>query len=327
MHTRELGHNGLTVSALGLGCMGMSQAYGPTEDTESIATLQAAIDVGITFWDTAMSYGAGHNERLLGRALAGRREQVVLATKMGIVRDGDGVHLDARPEHVRSWCEESLARLGVEHIDLYYLHRVDPDVAIEESVGAMSELVAEGKVSHLGVSECSSEQLERAAAVHPISALQSEWSLWWRDIEDDIVPTARRLGIGLVPYSPLGRGFLTGSLGRQTFAADDLRSRDPRFLGDERERNLALVGELRRLATGREVTPAQLALAWLLAQGDDIVPIPGTKRRERLHENATAADVELSRADLERLEAVAPRAAWAGVRQSFAAHRTTRLPA
>jgi len=327
MHTRTLGPEVLTVSALGLGCMGMSQAYGPTDDAESIATVQRAIDLGVTFLDTAMSYGAGHNERLLGRALAGRRDQVTLATKLGIVRDTDGVRVAARPEHVRGYCEASLQRLGVEHIDLYYLHRVDPDVAIEETIGAMADLVAEGKVRHLGLSEATAEQLERAAAVHPITALQSEWSLWWREIEDDVLPAARRLGSGIVPYSPLGRGFLTGTVATDTLEKDDLRRRDPRFTGPALEHNQALVDEVRRVAAEHEVTPGQLALAWLLAQGEDVVPIPGTKRRERVEENAGAGTITLSPTDLERLEAAAPRAAWSGDRQSFAAHRTTRAAA
>jgi len=325
MKTRTLGRQGLTVSAIGLGCMGMSQAYGPADDEESIATVRRAIEVGVTLLDTAMSYGAGHNEELLGRAITGRRDQVVLASKVGIVRDEGGVHLDAHPDRIRGYCEASLARLGVEHLDLYYLHRIDPSVPVEESVGAMAELVEQGTVRYLGLSEASVEDLERAMATHPISALQSEWSLWWREIEDDVVPVARRLGVGLVPYSPLGRGFLTGTLTpAERFGAEDLRRGDPRFHGDNAHRNQAILAEVQALAAQRGVTPGQLALAWLLAQGDDVVPIPGTKRAKRMEENAAAADVDLTPADLARLHAVASRAAWAGDRHSFAAHHTTR---
>jgi aryl-alcohol dehydrogenase-like predicted oxidoreductase len=304
----------------------MSQAYGPSDDSESLATLERALDLGVTLIDTSMSYGRGHNERLLARVLASRRDEVVCATKFGIVRDANGPRVDGRPDHVRGYCEASLARLGVDHIDLYYQHRVDPDVPVEETIGAMAELVADGMVRHLGISEASAEELERAAATYPITALQSEWSLWWRDIEDDVVPTARRLGIGLVPYSPLGRGFLTGAVTTHTLTRGDLRHSDPRFQGDNAARNHALVGELKRMADERGLAPAQLALAWLLAQGDDVVPIPGTKRIHRLEENTAAADVTLSAADLERLETVAPRSAWVGDRAAFAAHRETRTP-
>jgi len=308
--------------------MGMSQAYGPTDDTESIATVQRAIDLGITFLDTAMSYGAGHNERLLGQALAGRRDQVTLATKLGIVRDAEGVRVDAQPEHVRGYCEASLQRLGVEHIDLYYLHRVDPDVAIEETIGVMADLVAEGKVRHLGISEATVEQLERAAASHPISVLQSEWSLWWREIEDDVLPAARRLGIGIVPYSPLGRGFLTGTVATDALAADDLRRADPRFDGEALKQNQTLsstrcTGWLPnarwRPASSRSRGCWPRAPTWCRS--------PAPNARERLEENAAAAAIELSTEDLARLEAVAPRTAWSGDRQSFAAHHTTRTPA
>jgi aryl-alcohol dehydrogenase-like predicted oxidoreductase len=327
MHTRSLGAQRPAVSAVGLGCWGMSRVYGPADDRESIATLERALALGMTLLDTSMSYGGGHNERLLGRVLASRRDEIVLASKFGIVRDAHGPRIDGRPEHVRGYCEASLERLGVDHIDLYYQHRVDPTVPVEETIGAMAELVAEGKVRHLGISEASAEELERAAATHSIAALQSEWSLWWRDIEDDVVPTARRLGIGLVPYSPLGRGFLTGTVAPETLTSQDLRRNDPRFHGDHAASNHALVSELKRLASERGVTPAQLALAWLLAQGDDVVPIPGTKRIDRLDENAAAADVTLSAAELDRLETVAPRSAWAGDRVAFGAHRTTRTPA
>ncbi len=312
------------MSAVGLGCMGLSQAYGPADDEESIATLHRALDLGVSLLDTAMSYGRGQNEQLVGRAIAGRREQVVLATKFGIIRGEDGVRLDGRPEHVRGYCEDSLTRLGVDVIDLYYLHRVDPDVPVADTVGAMAELVAQGKVRHLGLSEANVSQLEQAAAVHPIAALQCEWSLFWREPEDDVIPAARRLGIGLVPYSPLGRGMLTGALPTGGFAADDFRANDPRFAGAELASNLALVDAVRQLATERGVTPGQLALGWLLAQGADVVPIPGTRRQQRVEENAAAASLELSAADLARLDQVAPRAAWAGDRQSFAAHGTVR---
>ncbi|GAA2247420.1 MULTISPECIES: aldo/keto reductase [Kitasatospora] len=324
MNTRSLGPEGLTVSAIGLGCMGLSQGYGAADDAESIAAVHHAIDLGVNFLDTAQSYGSGHNEQLLGRALAGRREKVVLATKFGIVRGEDGVRVDARPENVRGYCEASLARLGVDHIDLYYQHRIDPQVPIEETVGAMAELVAEGKVRHLGLSEASPEELERAAATHPISAAQYEWSVWWRDIEDDVLPTARRLGIGLVPYSPLGRGFLAGAVSPDSLQPGDFRLADPRFQGGSLEHNRAMSVEVGRLAAEREVTPAQLVLAWLLAQGSDVVPIPGTRRAARITENAAAADLVLSASDLDRLEKAVPRSAWSGDRQSFAAYRTTR---
>lgn len=328
MKTRTLGRDGLTVSAIGLGCMGLSQAYGRANDAESIETLQRAIDLGVTFLDTAMSYGGGHNERLIGQAIAGRRDEVVLATKFGISRDGNGtVRVDARPEHVRAFLEASLTRLGVDYIDLYYQHRVDPDVPVEETVGEMAKLVAEGKIRYLGLSEVGVETLERAVATHPITALQSEWSLFWRELEDDVVPAARRLGIGLVPYSPLGRGLLTGTVRTRAFGVDDFRTNDPRFHGESLQRNLDVVEDVRELAEERGVTPAQLALAWLLAQGDDIVPIPGTRRHQRLAENAAAVTVDLSTVDLARLQAIAPRRAWAGDRQSFAALGTTRSPA
>lgn len=308
--------------------MGMSQGYGPTHDGTSIDTLRQAIDLGITFFDTAMSYGSGHNEQLLGTALAGRREQVVLASKFGIVRDaGSGVRLDGRPEQVARYCEASLARLGVEHLDLYYLHRVDPDVPVEESIGAMADLVTDGKVRYVGISEASVDALERAAAIHPIAALQCEWSLWWREPEDDVLAAARRLGIGLVPYSPLGRGFLTGAVATDAFGPDDYRRRDPRFNAEHLARNMKLVEQVRLLAAERGLTPAQLSLAWLLAQGDDVVPIPGTKQPERLAENVAAVGLTLSQDDLDALETVAGRSAWSGDRQSFAAHRTTRRTA
>jgi len=333
MKTKTLGQQGLSVSAIGLGCMGLSQAYGPADDEESIATVHRAIEVGVTLLDIAISYGAGHNEELIGRAITGRRDRMVLASKVGIVRDEHGVHVDAHPDRICGYCEASLARLGVEHLDLYYLHRVDPAVPVEESVGAMAELVAEGKVGLLGLSEATVEDLQRAVATHPIAALQSEWSLWWREIEDDVLAAARRLGVGIVPYSPLGRGIVTGTLSAATadsFGPDDLRRADPRFHGDNAHRNQAIVAQVQALAAERGVTPGQLSLAWLLAQGEDVVPIPGTKRAKRVEENAAAADIDLTVADLARLEAVAPRSAWAGDRHSFAAHhatRTTGVPA
>jgi aryl-alcohol dehydrogenase-like predicted oxidoreductase len=315
------------VSAIGLGCMGFSQAYGPTDDEESLATLRAALAHGVTLLDTAMSYGAGHNEQLVGRAIRGQREQVVLASKFGIVRDKDGTHLDGRPDHVRGYCEASLKRLGVDYLDLYYLHRVDPAVPIEDSIGAMASLVADGKVRHLGVSEVNVDQLERAVATHPITAVECEWSLVWREIEDDVLVAARRLGVGIVPYSPLGRGMLTGALPTGTFETGDFRNNDPRFQGDELAHNLTMVEKVRSFAGERNMTVGQLALAWLLAQGPDVVPIPGTRRSQRLIENLASADIGLTPSDVEQLELIAPRAGWAGDRRSFAAHGTTRTPA
>jgi aryl-alcohol dehydrogenase-like predicted oxidoreductase len=303
--TRLLGRAGLEVSALGLGCMGMSQSYGPADETESIATIHRALELGVVFLDTANVYGEGHNEQLVGRAIAGRRDEVVLATKFGNVRSER--RFDGRPEIVAARCEESLERLGTDHVDLYYLHRVDPQVPIEETVGAMGELVTAGKVRHLGLSEASAATLDRAAAVHPIAAIQSEWSLWTRDIEDDVLPTARRLGVGIVPFSPLGRGFLTGEITSTAgFGEDDFRRQSPRFQGENFERNLALVREVRELAAARGATAGQVALAWVLARGDDVVPIPGTKRRGYLEENAGAVAVELSADHLARLDALAP---------------------
>ncbi|MEU4776722.1 aldo/keto reductase [Micromonospora sp. NPDC023633] len=324
---RSLGGSGLTVFPVGLGCMGMSQDYGPADDDESIATIRHAIDHGVTMIDTSMSYGAGDNERLVGRALAGRRDEVALATKFGILREErDGpARVSARPEDVARFCDASLSRLNVDHIDLYYLHRLDPDVAIEETIGAMGELVTKGKVRYLGVSEIGPDDLKRAAATHPIAALQYEWSLWWRDPEDDVVPAARELGIGIVPYSPLGRGFLTSNDLRTTdLTAGDDRHLDPRLRGEHLERNSAALAQMRELAAETGTTPAQLALAWLLAQGDDIVPIPGTRSRARVAENVKAATLSLSDTDLARLEAVASRSAWSGDRQTFAPHRTSR---
>jgi aryl-alcohol dehydrogenase-like predicted oxidoreductase len=322
MKQRILGTDGFTTSSVGLGCMGLSQGYGPADDDESIRAIHRAIELGVTMFDTAMSYGQGHNERLLGRALTG---QVQVATKFGIVRGDQGVRLDGRPEHVRGYCEASLSRLGVDVIDLYYLHRVDPKVPIADTVGAMAQLVKDGKVRHLGVSEVTPGQLEQAVAVHPISAVQFEWSMLWREPEDGIVPAARRLGVGIVPYSPLGRGLLTATLTRDTVAASDFRRTDPRFQGADLDQNLAHVAALQRIAAGLELTPGQLALAWLLAQGLDVVPIPGSRRPERIEQNVVAAGVQLSAHDLHAIEEAVPRTAWAGDRRSFAATGTRRV--
>lgn len=324
MERRFLGKDGFETSAIGLGCMGFSQGYGPAEDTESLRAIRAGFDAGITLLDTAMSYGQGHNERLVARALKEHTGPVEVATKFGIVRTDSGVRLDGRPENVRAHCEASLGRLGIETIDLYYLHRVDPEVPIAESIGAIAELVHEGKVRHLGVSEVTGEQLEAANAAHPITAVQFEWSLLWREPEDDVVPTARRLGVGLVPYSPLGRGLLTATLSRDEIDASDFRRSDPRFHGPELNRNLAQIDTLRSIADVMGVTVGQLALAWLLAQGPDVVPLPGTRRPDRVQQNAAAADLRLAATELESIESTVPRAAWAGNRTSFAVPVTTR---
>jgi aryl-alcohol dehydrogenase-like predicted oxidoreductase len=312
---RTLGMNGLVVSAQGLGCMGMSQSYGSADETESVATIQLALDRGVTLLDTSDVYGDGHNEELVGRAVAGRRGEVVLATKFSLRRGPEGMVIDGRPDYVRACIDASLRRLGTDHVDLYYQHRVDPAVPIEDTVGAMAELVAAGKVRHLGLSEASAASLERAAAVHPIAALQSEWSLWTRDLEAEVVPAARRLGIGIVPFSPLGRGFLTGAItSPDDFGPDDFRRGNPRFQGENFERNLRLVEEVRRLAADKGCTSAQLALAWVLAQGPDVVPIPGTKRRAYLEENLGADDVDLAPEDMDRLAEIAPAGVAAGDR-------------
>jgi aryl-alcohol dehydrogenase-like predicted oxidoreductase len=327
MQQRNLGPDVLATSAIGLGCMGLSQGYGPADDDESVRAIRRALDEGITMLDTAMSYGQGHNERLIGRALAGRRDQAVVATKFGIIRDDHGVRVDGDPGHVRGYCEASLARLGTDVIDLYYLHRIDPGVPVADTVGAMARLVRDGKARHIGLSEATPGQLEQAAAVHPVTAVQFEWSLLWRDPEDDIVPAARRLGIGLVTYSPLGRGLLTSTLTRAAIDDSDFRRGDPRFHGADLDRNLRQIAALREIAASLGITPGQLALAWLLAQGPDVVPIPGTRHADRIAENARAADLQLSPDDLRRLEDLVPRSAWSGDRRSFAAAVTARQPA
>lgn len=310
MKKRVLGSQGLVVSELGLGCMGMSEFYSGRDEQESIATIHRALDLGVTFLDTADMYGPFTNEKLVGRAIRDRRDQVVLATKFGNVRTEDGGWggVNGRPEYVRQACDASLQRLGVETIDLYYQHRVDPTVPIEETVGAMVELVQQGKVRYLGLSEAAPATIRRAHAVHPITALQTEYSLWSRDPEDEILPTVRDLGIGFVPYSPLGRGFLSGAITKlEDLAADDYRRKSPRFQGENFYKNLKLVEQVKTIAQEKGVTPSQLALAWLLAQGNDIVPIPGTKRRQYLEENVAATDITLTDEDLARIDAVAPK--------------------
>jgi aryl-alcohol dehydrogenase-like predicted oxidoreductase len=318
MQTRTLGRSGLRVSALALGCMGMSEFYGPSDEAESVATIHAALDAGVTFLDTADAYGPFINEELVGRAIRGRRDQVVLATKFAIVRSATDKTLrgiSGKPDYVRSACDASLKRLGVDVIDLYYQHRVDPATPIEDTVGAMAELVRAGKVRHLGLSEAAPATLRRAYKVHPIAALQTEYSLWSRDPEDGVLAACRELGIGFVAYSPLGRGFLTGRLRRfEDLAPDDYRRLSPRFQGDNFQKNLDLVGHIERLAAAKGCTPSQLALAWVLAQGPDVVPLFGTKRRAYLAENLGAADVKLSPDDLRQIDAIAPHGAAAGTR-------------
>jgi aryl-alcohol dehydrogenase-like predicted oxidoreductase len=321
MNTRTLGTGGLRVSALGLGCMGMSEFYGPGDEQESIGVIHRALDLGITFLDTADMYGMGHNEELVGRAVKDRRDEVVLATKFGIRREGGGRSIENSPEYVRAACDASLRRLGVDHIDLYYMHRRNPDVPVEESVGAMAELVRQGKVRHLGLSEVSAETLRKAASVHPIAALQSEYSLFTRDLEAEILPAAREVGTALVAYSPISRGLLAGTVPpAEELPDDDFRKFAPRNVGENARHNAALAGEVRRIAESAGLTAAQLALAWLLAQGDDIVPIPGTKRLKYLEENVAAASVALSPEQLAELERAVPPGAVRGERYPDMSH-------
>jgi aryl-alcohol dehydrogenase-like predicted oxidoreductase len=317
METRRLGNQGLEVSALGLGCMGMSFAYGGRDESESVATIHHAIERGVTFLDTAEVYGPFENEILLGKALAGKRARVVIATKFGfkIVDGKQTLGTDSRPEHVKAVCEASLKRLNTSYIDLLYQHRVDPAVPIEDTVGAMAALVKEGKVRYIGLSEASAPTLRRAHAVHPVSALQSEYSLWERGVEEEVLPTCRALGIGFVPYSPLGRGFLTGAAKRaEDYPEGDFRRTQPRFQGENYDRNMKIVAAIQEIAIAKGATPSQIALAWLLAQGPDIVPIPGTKRRTYLEENIGAAAIRLSAGDIEQLNSAAPRGGTAGAR-------------
>ncbi len=323
MEKRALGRQGLQVSALGLGCMGMSEFYGKTDDTESIATIHHALELGVTLLDTADAYGRGHNERLVGKAIEGRRDQVVLATKFGFTADAAGKPaISGKPEYVKSACDASLKRLGVDTIDLYYQHRLDRHVPIEETVGAMAELVRAGKVRYLGLCEVDGATLRRAHAVHPISALQSEYSLWSRDLEDDAIPACVELSIGLVPYAPLGRGFLTGQIKRfEDFAPDDYRRTSPRFQGENFAKNLQLVERIAEIAKKKGCKPAQLALAWVLARGKYIVPIPGTRRRANLDENVGALGVKLDANDLALIESASPKDAAAGSRHNEAFQR------
>jgi aryl-alcohol dehydrogenase-like predicted oxidoreductase len=318
MKLRKLGTQGLEVSAISLGCMGMSEFYGPTDEAEAIATIHRALELGVSMLDTADIYGYGDNERLVGKAVKGRRDRVVIATKFGILRKKDDPNyrgISGRPDYVRAACEASLARLGVDCIDLYYVHRVDAGVPIEDTVGAMADLVRSGKLRWIGLSEPTPATLRRAHAVHPISAVQTEYSLWSRDPERDLLPALRELGIGFVPYSPLGRGFLTGAIrSANDLAADDFRRGQPRFQGENLARNLAIADALRAIAQRLKVTPAQLALAWVLAQGGDMVPIPGTKRRKYLEENLAAADLHLSSADAAAIDLAVPREGVVGTR-------------
>jgi aryl-alcohol dehydrogenase-like predicted oxidoreductase len=320
MLRRKLGSQGLEVSAEGLGCMGMSQSYGEADEAEALATIDRALELGVTFLDTANVYGPFTNERLVGRAVAGRRDQVVIATKFGLQGrdDSGGIQVNGRPEYVRECCDASLARLGTDRIDLYYQHRVDPAVPVEETWGALSELVAAGKVRFLGISEAAPATIRRAHATHPVSAVQSEYSLFTRDPEPAVLPTCRELGIGFVPFSPLGRGVLSGTVtSTAEFGAADFRAHNPRFQGENFDRNLGLVARLTEVAGRKGCTPAQLALAWVLAQGEDVVPIPGTKRRRWLEENVAALSVELAPEDISAIEAIAPPGAAAGDRYRY----------
>jgi aryl-alcohol dehydrogenase-like predicted oxidoreductase len=328
MKKRRLGTNGLTVSAIGLGCMGMSEFYGTGDDQESMATIHRALDLGVDFLDTADMYGIGRNEELVGRAIRGRRDQVILATKFGNVRGADGSFLgvNGQPGYVRSCCEASLRRLGVETIDLYYQHRVDPTTPIEETVSAMARLVAEGKVRYLGLSEAAPATIRRAHAVHPIAALQSEYSLWSREPEDDILPVCRQLGIGFVAYSPIGRGFLSGTIRNiNELEPDDRRRIFPRFQGENLQRNLDLIKQIEQVAAHKRVRPSQLALAWLLAQGSEIVPIPGTRQRTHLEENVAALEMTLTAPELVAIDGAAPRGAASGARYPEPAMRAVNL--